>query len=151
MLLRMHPQAPRRASLELWRRTLSQVPTCFGRLLYLAGLRNTNSGKYEHHGFIQRFGEDEAQAALRESHEEVFAEWLACPLPKKQAELEAYLASGEDDLKTVLAVWARTRPYATAPPASALETERMLYLSETEALLALLRDEAGVSVPGPDE
>jgi hypothetical protein len=33
----------------LWRRTLSQIPSQFGRIAWLASLRNPNTGVYEHH------------------------------------------------------------------------------------------------------
>ena len=34
----------------LWIRDLSQIETLYGRLVYLAGLRNPDSGRYEHYG-----------------------------------------------------------------------------------------------------
>src|SRR5216683_4844157 len=39
----------RGAANDLWRHTLSQIPAVFGRMVYLAGLRN-GRGRYEHHG-----------------------------------------------------------------------------------------------------
>ena len=58
----------RSASADLWRNTISQIPSVFGRLVYLASLRNPNNGSYEHHGLALVFGEDEANKALKNSH-----------------------------------------------------------------------------------
>ena len=46
----------RGAAADLWRNTLSQIPTLFGRLVYLSSLRDSNSGAYEHYGLAKVFG-----------------------------------------------------------------------------------------------
>jgi hypothetical protein len=61
---------------DLWRNTLSQIPSVFARLIYLSSLRGPNSGVYEHHGLSLVFGPRLANEALRRSHVEVFREWL---------------------------------------------------------------------------
>ena len=61
----------------LWNNTLSQINSVFGRLAYVASLRDQNTGKYEHFGLAQSIGEKQANNAVRESHAQVFAAWLA--------------------------------------------------------------------------
>ncbi|MDP1532609.1 MAG: hypothetical protein Q8L92_03395, partial [Rubrivivax sp.] len=46
------------ASDDVWRRTLRQIPTVYGRLVYLAQRRSPDSGLYEHHGLAKMFGEE---------------------------------------------------------------------------------------------
>jgi hypothetical protein len=55
----------RSAAADLWRNTLSQIPTTFGRLIYLASLRDQNTGAYHHHGLEQLFGPEQAEQTLR--------------------------------------------------------------------------------------
>ena len=55
------------AMADLWKNTLSQIPTAYGRLSYLASLRDPNSGIYRHHGLAAMFGRDESSRALRQS------------------------------------------------------------------------------------
>ena len=62
---------------ESWRRTLAAIPAMLGRLVYLASLRNPNTGVYAHYGFAQRVGEETADATLLQSHCQCFSEWLA--------------------------------------------------------------------------
>ncbi|MGB9604481.1 MAG: hypothetical protein ACP5U2_05315 [Bryobacteraceae bacterium] len=135
---------------DLWRRTLSQIPTVFGRLVYLSSLRDPNTGRYEHFGLAQMFGEDEADRALRQSHLETFQEWLGFGLQRQMEDLDHYLAGLHRDPRTILATWSRVEPYRNLIPAAAREPERRLYLADLEALLELLKNEYGVAVPDPD-
>src|ERR1700675_2522889 len=77
---------------DLWRHTLSQIPTTFGRLVFLSALRDFNTGIYTHYGFAQRVGDEAAHVALRQSHFECFSEWLAFSLEAKKADLDLYLS-----------------------------------------------------------
>lgn len=140
---------PRGAAADLWRNTLGQIPTAFGRLVYLAGLRDPNSGAYAHHGLAAVFGEQEAESAIRTSHEDCFAAWLRLELREQREDLMAYLQGLEADRKTVVEVWTRVTPYLNLPPAAALQVERELFLSDLEALLSLMRNELGVSFSDP--
>src|SRR5438477_5861442 len=82
----------RSAASDLWRHTLSQIPTTFGRLVFLSNLRDPNTGVYAHYGFAQRVGAETADAALRESHWQCFSEWLSFSLEGKKADLDLYLS-----------------------------------------------------------
>jgi hypothetical protein len=80
----------RGAPADLWRNTLSQIPSVFGRLVYLSSLRSGTSGRYEHHGLAMTFGEEESHLALSASHQETFAAWLSFSLEQQKADLDLY-------------------------------------------------------------
>ena len=101
----------RSAAADLWRNTLSQIPTTFGRLIYLASLRDQNTGAYHHHGLEQLFGADETDQTLRQSHSQTFSEWLCFNLEQQKKDLEDYLDELNEDKKTILATWIRLSPY----------------------------------------
>src|SRR2546428_2791658 len=134
----------RTAASDLWRHTLSQVPTTFGRLVFLSTLRDSNTGVYVHYGFAQRVGDEAADEALRQSHWQCFSEWLAFSLEDQKADLDLYLSGIDSDKKTILETWTRTKPYSNLIPAMASEVERRLYNSDLEALLELLTAVHGV-------
>jgi len=138
------------AASDLWRHTLSQIPTVFGRLVYLAALRDPNTGRYQHFGLAQKYGEQEADRTLRESHQQVFQHWLSFSLEEQKADLERYLAQLGQDLREVLKTWTSVAPYRSLPPVTAREHERRLYLADFEAILDLLRSAYGVACPDPD-
>ncbi len=142
---REHP-----ASDELWVRDLSRIETFYGRLVYLAGLRDPNTGRYEHYGC----GPAETTAAnrsLKGTHEQIFTEWVAYPLEKKMSDIEQYIrrhrvTSIERDL---IDAWLRLTPYKNLVPASIQGPERRKHVSDFEAILGLLKNVYGVASPDP--
>jgi hypothetical protein len=126
---------------NLWRVTLSAIQSVFGRLVYLSSLRDVNNDQYRHHGLATLYGELETDRALRESHEQVFAEWLTFPLEQQRSDLDIYLSSLNTPRRTLLQTWQRLAPYRNMIPTSAMEPERNLYLLDVETLLESLRSE----------
>ncbi len=135
---------------DLWRITLSQIPTLFGRLQYLASLRDPNTGQYQHFGLSQRFGEGVAETTLRESHLRVFAEWLYLHLERQKADIEEYLEGLEGERKAILASWIRLNSLPACVPAEIRDVERKLFLSDLQTILELLRYEYAVVLPDPN-
>ena len=139
----------RSAAADLWRNTISQIPTVFGRLVYLASLRNPNNGSYEHHGLSLVFGEDEANKALKNSHSAVFAEWLSFNIEQQKADLDLYIAGLFEDKRVVVETWIRLTPYKNLLPVSVRGMERKLYISDFSALLEMFKAAHGVSALDP--
>jgi hypothetical protein len=135
---------------DLWRNTLSQIPTVFGRLIYLSNLRGTNSGVYEHHGLALVFGPRAASEALKRSHEETFREWLSFSLEQQKADLDAYLGGLVEERAAVIETWLRLNPYRNLMPLSARTSDQELFLVDFRALLEILRHAFGVVAPDRD-
>ena len=132
----------RNLAAELWRRTLWQVPTHFGRLVYLARLRDSSTGRYVYGPLADMVGRDVADRTIASSHHDIFAEWIGFPLSRQKTELEQYLA-------TVRGA-AEVEAYRELVPATAHDVERQLYLTDLETLLALLRFEHGGAFAAPE-
>jgi len=140
----------RSAASDLWRNTVSQIPSVFGRLVYLASLRNPNNGSYEHHGLALVFGEDEANRALKHSHTAVFAEWLSFNIEQQKADLDLYISGLFEDKRVVVETWIGLAPYRNLIPASVKGVERRLYIADFTALLELFKSAYGVAARDPD-
>ena len=97
----------RSATADVFKNTLSRIPTLFGRIEYLASLRDPNSGAYRHHGLAAIFGREESRRALSQSHEAVFREWLNLPLEEKREDLSEYLKGLDEPRAVVLRHWAK--------------------------------------------
>lgn len=128
---------------DLWKHTLSQIPTVYGRLAYLASLRDHNSGIYRHHGLAALFGREESNKALRESHEQIFLEWIGLSMREKRLDLGRHFATLEEPAKVVVNYLLDSRAYTSQAPASALEMEQELFCTDLEALLETLRNAMG--------
>ena len=128
----------RSAKSSLFRYTLSKIPTAYGRLAYLASLRDPNSGKYRHHGLFSTFGRKEGTEALELCHFEEFQFWNLLPLETKHGDLKEFLESLEDTEKEVLKHWIQTRVFRSYVPAQASEAEKDLFAAEIETLLSVL-------------
>jgi hypothetical protein len=128
---------------DLWKHTLSRIPTTCGRLVYLTSLRDPNSGAYRHHGITSVFGREEGLKALRESHEQVFLEWIGLTMQEKYEDLGQYLAEIDEPLSDVVDHWLRSKVYRTHVPSSARDLERELFCSDLEALLLTIKNAAG--------
>ena len=135
---------------DLWRNTLSRIPTVFGRLVYLSALRGPNSGVYEHHGLSLVFGPRAANEALRRSHDETFRTWLGFNLQQQKADLDVYLTGLVEERSAVIDTWLRLNPYRNLMPVTARAADQELFLGDFRAVLEILRNEYGVAVPDRD-
>lgn len=126
---------------ELWRRTLSQIPSLFGRLVYLASLRDPVTGAYRHFGFSQRFTPREADKTMKRSHMNIFSDWLCFSLEEQKEDLDRYLDEIEADRNDVLANWTAFPPFTGFIPTQARDPQRQQFLSDMNVMLDLLRRE----------
>jgi hypothetical protein len=135
-------QSTRTPASVLWRKTLYQVPTVFGRLALLASLRNTATGRYSHEDLLRVLGPEDTDRALCNSHHQVFSEWLRFSLAEQKADLDDYLSMAGGSRQAV--------DYRHLIPPTARDVERQLYLTDLETLLELLKYEHGdaFSIPG---
>jgi hypothetical protein len=121
-----------RSASDIWRSTLTHIPTVFGRLVRLATLRDSRTGKYTDPLLAKLMGSEDADRTLRHSHHQVFMEWIGCSLASQKADLDDYLREEPQDLWLI---------YRRLVPAGAREVERQLYFSDMETLLELLGHE----------
>ena len=142
---RLKPSVPERsASADLFKNTLSHIPTLFGRLAYFGALRNPNSGFYDHYGLKILFGREESRRALADTHQQIFLEWLNLPVEQKTEDLHAYLRTLEDPPEAVFRHWAQSEPYRSFIPGQAQAPEKRLFLKELELLLEILACDRGL-------
>ena len=131
----------RNALADLCKHTLSHIPTMCGRLIYLATLRDVNSGTYRHHGLATAFGREEAVRALRESHQATFQGWLKLSMAEKNEDLKDYLIALDDPMEDVMEHWLQSGVYRGYVPPLAREAESELFCRDLETLLKLMRND----------
>jgi hypothetical protein len=134
-------RADRAPGAILWRRTLSQVPTVFGRLVFLASLRDAAKGRYSHETLARQLGPDDMDRTLCNSHHQVFSEWLNFTLTEQKSDLDDYLRRAGKPAEI---------PYRDLVPPTARDVERQLYLMDLETLLELLKYGSGGAFATPE-
>lgn len=136
-------RSARGPGVELWRESLSQIPTVFGRLVYLASLRDAATNRYVHASLTPLLGPEDADRTLCHSHHQVFSQWIGFSLAEQKADLDEYVreTGGQKHL---------LQQYGNLVPAKARDVERQLYITDLETLVELLRYENGGAFAAPE-
>jgi hypothetical protein len=124
---------------DLHEHTLAAIPSYFGKLAYLAGLRDENSGKYRQYGLEKLYPQEACHQALLHSHRLIFYEWLRLTLAEQREDLLLYLDQLGEDPPTVLRAWRKLEPFRLYPPAETGRGDVELFLSDLRMLLDILR------------
>lgn len=124
-------------------RTLAAISTEYGRLLYLASLRDIGTGAYSHSGLEAIYPSGAVKETLTVSHRLIFERILQAPLERQYADLRACLAGYDEDLGALAARWAEVEFYRSLMPLGLSESYKELFCTNLPALLgAIESDEA---------
>jgi len=119
-------------------RTLSAIPSDFGRLSYICSLKDSSSGRYEHDGLSRLYPVSAVQAALKHCHEELFSRILETPLKEQARDLRDCLEAVGDAGWEVVERWGTDRSFQEMCPRDLPEYLQDLFCSNLTALLAIL-------------
>lgn len=128
-----NPQSARAPAAQIWRKALSRVSTQFGRLVFLASLRDSATGRYCHDDLLRILGSEDTDRTLCRSHHQVFSEWLGFSLAEQKSDLDEYLQEPGN--------FRHAMHYRDLVPPTARDVERQLYLTDLETLMGLLEVE----------
>lgn len=123
---------------DLLRRTLTKIPCDLARLIYLASMRDYNTGRYHHDGLAARFSPAIAREALEMAHRDVFYRVAGLPLQELVKQMEIYFESSHESQIDVLRAWRRLEPYRIAIPMNVNATVASLLISNLKLALAIL-------------
>lgn len=126
---------------DVWRRTISAIPSEVGKLAYLSSLRDPNSGQYNHYGLEALYSAEDADRALRQTHINVFYAWLSRSLADQKDDVEHYFRTVEGDLDVIVDNWRDLQPYRGFIPVESDTAGRQLFLSDLGIILDLLASE----------
>ncbi len=121
--------------------SLAAIPSDYGRLLYVALLRDLASGRYQHEGLAAIYPEEAVQQALDYCHEELFARILETPLEQQEWDLRACLGNLQGEFWEVVRRWQELEFYSILAPFGVPAYLRDLFCSNLRTLLGLFAEE----------
>lgn len=127
-----------RAAEDLRRRTLAEIPRSLDRLIYLASMRDYNTGLYYHDGLAERFTQEAACEALADCHREAFRDLLGTSLQDLVAQMEAYVKATRTSPFDFVTAWKKLEPYRVAVPVQTDSLSSEFLFSNFKIALAIL-------------
>jgi hypothetical protein len=119
------------AATVMWERMLDPVPTLLGKLVSVASFRDAVSDEYQHPTLDRILSPEVARRVLRDSHDQLFAEWVGLFIDEQRDDMKRYLATLRKEGARDLLMKARE---SLIPP-SANGAARRAFLGDLEEIL----------------
>ena len=121
-------------------RTLNVLSGYFSRLIYLASLRDYNTGRYHHYGLETRYSSEVVDEALHRCHIRLFEDLVALPLKDQTEDLLTFFESLREEKSRLVEAWERLRSYQILPPENCHPLARGLFDRNIEIILRILKE-----------
>jgi hypothetical protein len=118
-----------------WERSLEQIPTVFGKLVFVAEFLNELSGKYWHRGLASLMDDDAVDRLIRRRQMSLFGEWLRMDAASQIDDLAAYCSSAAEGPRQTLVACSGLAMHMRLVPAGASDQERLRYLTQVDHAL----------------
>jgi hypothetical protein len=138
MTVQLRRMDVQQAASDLRHRTLADIPRSLDRLIYLASMRDYNTGLYYHDGLASRFTQEVACEALADCHREAFRQLVGCSLEELVHQMEAYMESTCTNASDFLTAWKKLEPYRVAVPVETDPLSAQFLFSSFKIALAIL-------------
>jgi len=122
--------------------TLAGFQTEYGKLVYLASLRDLASGRYVHSGLEAIYGRGDVHEGLWQIHKEICMRILEMPLAGQEPDLASCLKGFDGELSEVIEHWRELQFYVALLPIGLPRYIRRLFSSNVEALLSIFQADA---------
>jgi hypothetical protein len=124
---------------------LSPIPSTFGRLAFLADLRDHHSEPLAE----MLYGKEQISAAIQKKHRELFFAWLGLSQSSQMEEVAEYLVDLDGNHNATIAQlvqrWTQEKLYEQLSFTAASESERELFSNAVRDILQLLHNRFGSS------
>jgi hypothetical protein len=126
---------------------LRTLPNDLTRMIYLASLRDCNSGLYLHPKLSHERGLHAADWAFRICHEQIFRRLLTTRLPEYVRQLQEYIRYTRGETITMLKTWKSLQAYRATVPVGAQAASAELFFLNLSIALEILSQEVSQLQP----
>lgn len=123
---------------DVMRALRASLPNDLSRLIFLATLRDNNSGHYYHPEVAQRFSVEVADRAMLACHHQIYERVVALPLEDLTDQLEAYMATVPAPKERLIESWTKLRAYRATIPMDADPISTEIFFMKVEVAVAIL-------------
>ena len=117
---------------------LLPLPNDLTRLIYLASIRDYNSGTYRHPHISREYNASTAHEAFELWHEEVFSRLLTNSVSDYVKQLEGYLRYSRADRAQFISTWKSLQAYKAAIPLHVPQRACQTFFLNVSTALAIL-------------
>ncbi len=114
------------------------LPNDLSRLIFLAILRDNNSGHYYHPEVAQRFSVEVADRAMLACHHQIYERVVALPLEDLTDQLDAYMATVRAPKERLIESWTKLRAYRATIPMDADPISTEIFFMKVGVAVAIL-------------
>jgi hypothetical protein len=125
---------------KLLQRTMAALDTPFERLVFLASIRDSYTGRYRHEGWAQAAGAEEIHQTARQMHSAAFHSLLESTLLELSEAVRGHFQSLSGEEGAMARAWLQTEPYREMLPAGCTVMEREFFVSQMRLALALVAE-----------
>jgi hypothetical protein len=137
----------RKLTEDLTERTLAAIASEYGKLIYLASLRDLTSGTYRHEGLETLYSPGSVQEALLQAHREVCSRIMEMPLALQEMDLASCWKGFEADAEGLIVNLKESEAYRTLMPFGLPDYMRTLFCSNIETLLSVFESDHVKNLP----
>ena len=121
-------------------RILANLPNDLTKLVYLASLRDNNTGTYLHPQLSRLYDVAFANQVLLLCHEEAFAKILAASIQQYVNQMSRYIQFTGADQREVIATWKSLQAYRATVPVSADRLSVEVFCLQIDTTLSVLEE-----------
>jgi hypothetical protein len=123
---------------DILRALTISLPNDLSRLIFLATLRDNNSGHYYHPEVAQRFSAEVADQAMLACHRQIYEQVVALALEDLVDELDAYMATVRAPKERSIESWTKLRAYRATIPMDTDPISAEIFFMKVGVAVAIL-------------
>ena len=123
---------------DILRALTISLPNDLSRLIFLATLRDNNSGHYYHPEVAQRFSSEVADQAMLACHRQIYEQVVGLALEDLTDQLDAYLATVMAPKERSIESWTKLRAYRATIPMDTDPISAEIFFMKVGVAVAIL-------------